>query len=470
MGNIAVYRGKLNVFVDIAFRGAAKTARTKLFLAFCIANDTDHSRKYIKVLSADLDNAKQIVTDIYNMFTVSAVRLMYPDIFRKTSAKREETMGSFTTSTKIKVIADSVGTDQRGAIQEEARPDLILYEDFETRKTLRSMRVTKAIWDNMEEAKTGLAKNGGGIYNCNYISEAGNVHKLVKKVGEGRKVLIVPIRKNGKSTWPERYSEAMIDQMKRDDDDFEGERMCRPSASKDALFNRKRLDLMPRLEPIRDSAGFKIYAEYDPSHRYGSGHDVSGGVGLDSSASTFIDFSAFPAQVVATFDRNTIKPETFGGEIRRETEMFGGNIAGIEINNHGHLTIYTAKTLGVKLYETQKSKTRVDEQEATEYGWNTNTLTKPKMIFDLVKAVDDGLIELNDPDLIAEAESYTRNDLIERSTHDPRLVTRHFDKLMSAAIAWQMNQFATSAVIKLIESNDMAARIAANRRSQKSMK
>ena len=51
-------------FIDIAFRGAAKTARTKLFIAYCIANDIIHRRKYIKILSQDGNNAKQIVTDI----------------------------------------------------------------------------------------------------------------------------------------------------------------------------------------------------------------------------------------------------------------------------------------------------------------------------------------------------------------------------------------------------------------------
>ena len=64
---------------------------------------------------------------------------MYPEIFQKTNKKREETMASFTTTTGIKVVADP-GTDQRGAIQEESRPDFIWFEDFENRTTLRSAK------------------------------------------------------------------------------------------------------------------------------------------------------------------------------------------------------------------------------------------------------------------------------------------------------------------------------------------
>ena len=438
--NLKAYRGNTKSFVDIAFRGASKTARTKLFIAFVILNDLDHFRRYIKVLSADGTNSKQIVTDIYNMLIKCS--LMYPEIFEKTDAKREETMSSFTTSTSIKVIADTVGTEQRGSIQEEARPDFILFEDFETRKTLRSAVMTKAIWDNMEEARTGLSKDGACVYNCNYISERGNVHKLVTKESESKVVLIIPIIKDGVLAWPDRYSLSDIEQMKKDDDDFEGERLCKPSASKDVMFDRESLDKMPAREPIKEIAGLKIFRKYDPSHRYASGHDVAGGVGLDSSTSVFMDFDIVPAQVVATYKNNTIKPDVFGYEIEKQSDKFGGCLTAVESNNHGHATIAIAKQNDLNLYAKEGKDTKIDDSEPKEYGWNTNGLTKPKMIYALVKAVEDGLIELNDKDLIQEAKSYTRDDLMDNEA-DPRLTTRHFDLLIGACICWQMKDHAT---------------------------
>lgn len=439
LGNLDAYWGNITAFVDIAFRGAAKTARTKLFIAFAISNDTDKFRKYIRVNSAEGDNSTQIVTDIYNMLINE--KELYPEIFEKTTEKREERMSSFTTATGIKVKAGTVGTDQRGAIQEEARPDLEWDEDFENRTTLRSAKKTKAIWENMEESRTGLAVGGATIYTCNYISEMGNVHTLVTKESTGKRVLIVPIMKDGVSTWAERYSAGAIEQMKQDDDDFWGERMCKPSASKDVLFDRESLEKQIPKEPIRISAGFKIYKEFDPSHRTGSGHDVAGGVGLDSSTSVFMDFDTIPAQVTATFANNTIKPEIFGDEIKRESDIFGGSIAGIEKNNHGHATIARARQLGVNLYKTEGKDTKIGNSNPTEYGWHTNALSKPKMLFAFAKAVEDGLIELNDPALIAECKGYTRNDLID-DEKDPRLTTRHFDLLIAACIAWQMKDYA----------------------------
>lgn len=444
--NLACYKGDLTTFVDIVFRGGAKTVRTKLLFAYCIANDLLHRRKYMKVLAEDGVNSKQIVTDIYNMLVKPEVAALYPEIFQKNNTKREETMASFTTSTGIKLVAGTVGTDQRGAVQEEARPDFIWFEDFENRMTLRSAVKTKAIRDNMEEARTGLAKGGSCLYTCNYISERGNVHLLVTKPGTKKKVLIVPIlKKDGTPAWS-RYSLEEIDQMRKDDEDFAGERMCEPSASKDIIFDRDSIDAMEKRIAIREVAGLRIYKAYDPSHRYAGAQDVAGGIGLDSSTSVIIDFDTIPAQVVATYDNNEIKPDIFGDEIARQGERYGECLMAPESNNHGHATIGRLKQIYPtdKIFKRQKKETSVKLPDQhivlTEYGWHTNMVSKPKMLLDLAKAIDNGYLLLNCPHLIAEARSYTRNDLMDGEV-DPRLTTRHFDLLTACAIAWQMRNF-----------------------------
>jgi hypothetical protein len=438
--NLGVYRGRLKFFVDIVFRGGAKTTRTKLFMAFAISNDLDHSRKYFKVLTEDGSNSKQIVTDVYNMLISPRVHYHYPEVFEKTVEKREETMSSFTTATGVKVRAGTVGTDQRGQIQEDARPDFIFFDDFETRKTLRSAVETKSIWDNMEEARTGLSKDGGAVYTCNYLSERGNVHRLVQKDSKTSPVLIVPIKFEGKPMW-DAYTIEEIDKIEADADDFAGEYLCEPSAGLDILFDRSSLERQVKKTPIREIAGFRIFHNYDASHRYGSGHDVAGGVGLDSSTSVFIDFSTIPARVVATFKSNTIKPDTFGDEIKSEADRFGAPIVAVE-NNKFDMCIGRLKQIYDNLYFTEQKETRVGLPPRTRtYGWNTNPMTKPKMLFDFKKAVEDGLLELSDADLIAEVRSYTRDDLMDKE-EDARLTTRHFDLLIAGAIAWQMKDYA----------------------------
>lgn len=437
--NLRVYCGTLREFVDIAFRGAAKTTRTKLFQAFTIANDTDHYRKYKKVLTKDVTNATQNVTDIYNMLINRAVRHYYPEIFIKTIEKREEKMSSFTTSTGVKMRAGTVGTDQRGQLQEDSRPDEIWFDDFETRKTLRSAVETQAIFDNMEEARTGLAKNGGAIYTCNYISERGNVHRLVQP-SNGKKVLIVPIIENGTPTWSA-YTLAEIETLRNNSDDFPGEYLCEPSAGADVFFDRSSVDRQVTKTPIREIAGFKIFHEFDSSHRYGGAMDVAGGVGLDSSTSVFIDFTTLPNRVVATYKSNTIKPDVFGHEIIRQADMFGRPIVAPE-NNKFDMCIGVLRTQEYeRIYFTAQSQKLVSSHSARTYGWNTNAMTKPKMLFEFKKAVEDGHLELSDEDLRAEVRSYGRDDLMDKD-EDVRLTTRHFDLLMAAAIAWQLRNVA----------------------------
>lgn len=440
--NLDCYRGNIKSFTNIVFRSGAKTTRTKLFITYVILNDIDKYRKYIKILSKDLKNATQSVTDIYNMMVYPQIVDMYPSVFRKTVSKREETMSSFTTSTGIKLRAGTIGTDQRGQLQDEARPDLIWFDDFETRKSLRSAVETQSIWDNMEEARTGLSKDGSCIYTCNYISERGNVHKLVNKESKRNIVINIPIIEFGKSTW-DLYSLEDIKQIELDADDFAGEYLGTPSAGSDVLFDREVLNRQIVGEPIETLAGLKIFNRYDPSSRYAGGADIAGGVGLDSSTSVFIDFDTIPARVVATFKNNLIKPETFGDELKRHGDIFGTCLLSPEKNNHGHATIARLKQIYPtdKIHETQGKQTRKTDESPKEYGWHTNALTKPKMLYDLAKAVEKGLLVLQDQDLINEAKSYSRDDLMDNDV-DPRLTTRHFDLLVAAAICWQMRDFA----------------------------
>jgi len=442
--NAKAYLGDIDAFLNIVFRGGAKTTRTKLFVAFVILNDSSHLRRFIKMLSRDGKNSTQFVTDIYNFLVDPRIRAFYQDTFLKTDAKREETMSSFTTSFGVKMLAGTVGSSQRGQIQDDARPDLIIFDDFEDRTTLRSAVITQAIFDNCEEARTGLAKNGACIYLGNYISERGNVHRLVQKI---QNKLIIPIIKDGVPTW-NAYTVAEINTIKSNTDDFAGEYLCEPSAGLDIFFDRECLERQKAKQPLREVAGFKQFYNYDPSHRYGSGHDVAGGVGLDHSTSVFIDFHTIPNRVVATFKSNTIKPDVFGYEIIKECGVYGNPVCAIE-NNKFDMAIGVLKHQGYdNIYFTEEKETRAGIAPRTKYwGWNTNTMTKPKMLFDLKKAVEDGHLELTDEDLISELRSYTRDDLMDRD-EDVRLTTRHFDLLISAAIAYQMRNWAVATVLK----------------------
>ena len=45
LGNLDAYRGDIDYFVDVAFRGAGKDVKTKLFIAYTILNDKDRAKR-----------------------------------------------------------------------------------------------------------------------------------------------------------------------------------------------------------------------------------------------------------------------------------------------------------------------------------------------------------------------------------------------------------------------------------------
>jgi len=216
---------------------------------------------------------------------------------------------------------------------------------------------------------------------------------------------------------------------------------CEPSAGHDIFFDRSSLERMISKEPFKTVADFKMFYPYNPSHRYGLGADIGGGVGLDHSTTCIWDFSTIPARVVATYKCNTIQPDIFGDEIANQGRRYGEPIVAPE-NNKFDMCIGRLKQIYENLYFTEDKKIRAGlTSKVKTYGWNTNRTTKSTMLFDLKKAVEDGQAELTDEDLISELKSYTRDDLMDNDD-DVRLTTRHFDGLMAAAIGFQMRNFA----------------------------
>jgi hypothetical protein len=150
-----------------------------------------------------------------------------------------------------------------------------------------------------------------------------------------------------------------------------------------------------------------------------------------------------PNRVAATYRNNLIKPDVFADEIVRQAEMYGECIVAPESNNFGAATITRLKQSYENIFVMEQfSGTQVLERRDRTYGWQTNTATKQNVLMELRKAVEDGMLDLSDPDLIAELKSYTRDDLMNRG-EDVRLTTRHVDLLIACAIAWQMRAFAT---------------------------
>ena len=114
-----------------------------------------------------------------------------------------------------------------------------------------------------------------------------------------------------------------------------------------------------------------------------------------------------------------------------------------------------------KLHKTERTP-RIVFQAPIEFGFETNSATKNTMLTNFSQAIENGLVELNDPDLIAEVRSYTLGDLMDKEI-DPRITTRHFDLLMAACIAYQTNKHIKkpekSEIMNYLQSAKMSGKI-----------
>ena len=436
---IRSYRGQQNG-VEIAFRGAAKTALLKLFIVHVLLNDTDAFRKYIKILSKDLKNSKQITTDVYNL--IIEVQGIYGDVFAKEGdKKREETMGGSTLRSGVKFLAGTVGTPQRGHLQDAYRPDWVIFEDVEDRESVSSITITEGIIEEADEAITGLSLNGTYQVNANYISDAGVVQWFLNKPAIVAHIVPI-IDEEGNPTWA-RYTPEKIAELKANAEDWAGEYLCDPTRTGDKFFDVDRVneDLEAAQEPIKTSAGARYFANYLPHHRYGIGLDLSDGVGKDSCALALFDFTC--GELVVTAADNQPAPDLFTYEAVRVGREFGNCIIAPEINNTaGGIAIAALKDQSYPQVYQRELIDKVGNTLSKTLGWRTDAKTKPQMFYEFRKDYNDGLIKIRDARVLKEMKAFTKADLRDAKT---AAVTRHFDLLTAACIAWQLKAVAEAA-------------------------
>lgn len=461
----------LSFLIWMMFRESAKTTLAKMYACYLGCYGKRH---YINFDSYDKENAESSLMDIAVWFQTNKRlvadfgQLYYEESKVKKSTKKR--IGNFILANGVKYEAFSTQQSVRGRIYNQYRPDAIFLDDFETNKTKRSVAMTQSIIGHMNELITGLGPTAIVIVLCNYITESGTVQYMLDKAqgNDHWRVRRVDAEINGKPAWEGKYAmsnmEAEARNIERPADapvvSLEAKRMDygeavyatemlnSPDKAGDLLFDRSVIDRMienaKQFQKFEDRAGFKLWDKYNPSHRYAIGADTSRGIGRDACASVAIDFTAFPNRVVGTYANNTIAPDTFADEMKRQGDIFGTCLLGPEINNQGWATVARLKTI----YDVDKIYRRVHhgkfvqiaDKPKGELGWETNGATKPTMMYELKKAVEDGHLEIFDLGLLDEMRRYNQADLSELSP-DPDS-TRHFDKLMGCAVAWQMRNYA----------------------------
>lgn len=465
--------GLINECVWDMYRESAKTSIAKIALV-CWAICLEKFDKYINWDSFDKSNSEMALFDITvalqtNKKLISDFGQLY---FKKAtkdamSEAKMKRITSFITENDVKVEAFSTQESTRGRLYKNKRPGLFILEDFETSKTKDSYPTTAKIISHIEEMRAGLSQSSSVLYLCNYITEEGSVAHIEEAVNRNPKgrVRRVPIESSsGEIAWPGKYVRTepeavtlnlgITDPKRRlislealekrlGQSVYQAEMKLNPAHSGDKVFDRDRIEEMIKnsREPIKNIAGLKIWYEFSPAHRYAIGADTAKGIGKDSNASAIIDFSTAPNRVVATYKNNLIAPDIFAYELKRQGELYGLPLIAPETNNTGYATLTQLK----KIYPLPKifvpmQDEKVKEKIAVDYGWETNNATKPEMIFQLKRAIEDGILVIYDLDLLNELKYYDQKALQTYKLVEG--MTRHYDLVIALAIAWAMRNHA----------------------------
>lgn len=211
------------------------------------------------------------------------------------------------------------------------------------------------------------------------------------------------------------------------------------------MFDPAKVELQKQYEKMGEAVNDWIYYDQPKaSHFYALGVDVAEGVGQDSSVIHIIDFACKTPRLVAEYCSDSIEPDMLAYEAKRGAVKYNDALIAVERNNHGHATLVKLKEIYSRIYKEIKEDKFLNTT-TEKLGWLTTIASKPKMMYGLNDAINEELIEIPSRATVSELRSYDKTDL-SRIRYDPEQ-TKHWDRVMALAIAWQMKSHVFAAPV-----------------------
>jgi hypothetical protein len=214
--------GLITELMLLAFRESAKTSLVKEYIVYIICY---HLEDFIVWDSYDEGNSKRALFDIVvELQTNKRIKEDFGELYnarKDMTEKTEKSVTDFITNPirnpetgdiikrGIRVEAHTTQESARGFLYDGKRPGLVILDDFENSKTIRSEAITRNIWEHIQELKGGIdGIQFRVVYLANYISQFANVQKVLDRqvMDPGLRVHTVPVIENGVPTWYEKYT------------------------------------------------------------------------------------------------------------------------------------------------------------------------------------------------------------------------------------------------------------------------
>lgn len=183
-------------------RGFGKTTFIKFFIIYCILFT---SRRYILVISATEKHAINIISDVCTMLSNSNIKAVFGDysVGLTTDTQAFKVFGFRGRTIMMEAIGK--GGAVRGTNRDNERPDIMIFEDIQTREEADSQTVSEAI----EQWMIGTAMKAKSPSGCLYIFVANmyptrwSILRKLKSNPSWTKFIVGGILNDGTSLWEE---------------------------------------------------------------------------------------------------------------------------------------------------------------------------------------------------------------------------------------------------------------------------
>ena len=197
-------------------RGFGKTTVIKLFILFCILFTR---RKFILIISASADLAENILADVADMLDNDNIKKVFGD-WRLGMEKDTQALKKFGfRGRNIILRAAGAGTSIRGIVLKNERPDVMIFEDIQTREQADSQIES----EKLEKWMIGTAMKTKSPFGCMYIFVANmyptrwSILRKLKANPEWTKFIVGGILSDGTSLWEELHPiNQLLDEFSND--------------------------------------------------------------------------------------------------------------------------------------------------------------------------------------------------------------------------------------------------------------
>ena len=189
-------------------RELSKSGRTMMEVLYLILTGKKENLIYV---SATLDSAERLLLPYKKVLEINE-RII--NDYGPQQGMKHWTSSEFITKKGGSFRALGAGQSPRGTRKDQKRPDIIVIDDIDTDEEVRNPARIREKVNWVEEALLGTRSISDAltvIVNGNIIGKYTTVTELMKKADYAKKVNIRD--KNGKSTWPAKNTEEMIDRV-----------------------------------------------------------------------------------------------------------------------------------------------------------------------------------------------------------------------------------------------------------------